>query len=339
MSNLFEHRLRDAARSLPAPPAPQRVIERVAARRAAGDRLVLPTAVPRRGTALVSVAIAAGILLVALVARTSVAPFSPWRDPSALEGSFSSTGFFVSQAYAATVSRAPGAPPLAGVNGLSLGGRRFAYRIQFVDSIGRITPQGDGELRIVAATLDTQPVWRIEHVAHHVDEGQSRTLAETLHVTRRELALIKRVVHETPYLRYNRITISQRFSRTGVGGEMTTDSGIRRPIVRTLPTQFRPFISDAMAPIALSGVPITADWRANVSIVGWAVRDYDVFYPVTLRVVGSEKYQSIDCWKIHVVTGNQRRTEWVRKSDGIALRSVDDTAGPLGRREYVLINP
>jgi hypothetical protein len=341
MTDLFEQRLREAARSLPVPRAPERVIENVIARRAAGDRILLPTAASRQRRAWLSIAIAAGILLVAMILRSRVAPFSPYHDPSALEGSFSSTGFFVARAYASVPSAAPGAPRLTGINGLSLGGRRFDYRIQFVDTTGKVTPQGDGVLRVVAAMLDSQPVWRIEHLAHHVDEGQSRTLGETLHVTRRDLRLLRRVVHETPYLRFSHITIAQHFAGdTSVAGKMSTDSNIHRPINRRLPAQFGPYISDAVAPIALVGVPITDQWRANVSVVGWAVRDYDVFTPVTLVVIGSEKYRSFDCWKIRVIAGSHRRVEWVRKSDGIALRSVDDAPpGPLGRREFVLINP
>ena len=85
-------------------------------------------------------------------------------------------------------------------------------------------------------------------------------------------------------------------------------------------------------------------WRGSVSIVGWAVISSDVFYPVTLRVVGEETLKtaagSFDCWKLHVSAGSEQRIQWVRKSDGIALRSIDGAPpGPKGRREFVLVNP
>jgi hypothetical protein len=68
-----------------------------------------------------------------------------------------------------------------------------------------------------------------------------------------------------------------------------------------------------------------------------------VFYPVTLRVIGEERITTpagaFDCWKLSVVAGRQRRVEWVRKSDGLALRSYDEAATPRGRRQYDLLNP
>jgi hypothetical protein len=48
MTDLFEQRLRDAARSLPTPDAPPSLIERVLAERASGTRSILPVATPRR---------------------------------------------------------------------------------------------------------------------------------------------------------------------------------------------------------------------------------------------------------------------------------------------------
>jgi hypothetical protein len=81
-----------------------------------------------------------------------------------------------------------------------------------------------------------------------------------------------------------------------------------------------------------------------VSIVGWAVVPSDAFYPVTLRVVGEEKLSTsaglVDCWKLRVSAGQEQRTEWVRKSDGIALRSRDESPPTAkGRREFILRNP
>ena len=69
----------------------------------------------------------------------------------------------------------------------------------------------------------------------------------------------------------------------------------------------------------------------------------DAFYPMSLRVVGEERIATpsgeFDCWKLFVTAGKQRRTEWVRKSDGVALRSVDHALTDKGQRQYVLLNP
>jgi hypothetical protein len=234
---------------------------------------------------------------------------------------------------------------VTGVDAGLFGGRRLEYRIQFVDSAGRVTPDGDGLVTLAEAQYEGTPAWRVVHVAHTTaSSGQRRTTAETLYVTRRDLRILARAIHEAPYRGYNQITIRQRFVGDSVVGEMSTDGGVRRPIARQLPDTFSPYLSDALAPLGLVGVRLSPDWRGSVSIVGWAVVPSDAFYPVTLRVVGEEKLSTsaglVDCWKLRVSANQEQRTEWVRKSDGIALRSRDESPPTAkGRREFILLNP
>ena len=133
------------------------------------------------------------------------------------------------------------------------------------------------------------------------------------------------------------------FVPDSVLGEMTTDGGVRRPIARRLPAERGPYVSDAIALFALAGVPMSADWSRTMSVPGWAVIPTDVLYPVTLRVIGEERIATptgvFDCWKVSVVVGRQRRIEWVRKTDGVALRSYDEVPTPNGHRQYDLVNP
>ena len=102
-------------------------------------------------------------------------------------------------------------------------------------------------------------------------------------------------------------------------------------------------MSDALAPLGLVGVPLAAGWQRSLSILGWAVVPNDVVYPVSLRVVGEERITAptgeVDCWKLEVVAGKERRTEWVRKSDGVGLRSFDHALTAKGHRHYDLLNP
>ena len=187
--------------------------------------------------------------------------------------------------------------------------------------------------------------WLVTHVARMtVSSGQQRTTAETLYVTKKELRLLARTVHAAPYRSYSQITIRQRFVGDSVVGEMSTDGGVRRPIARRLPAKLGPYLSDALAPLGLVGVRLSPDWRGSLSIVGWAVVPNDVLYPVTLRVVGEEKLSTpaglVDCWKLRISAPPEQRIEWVRKSDGVALRSRDESPPTAkGRREFVLLNP
>jgi hypothetical protein len=336
MTDLFEQRLRNAARSLPVPSAPPELIERVIAERAAGHRAPGSPNTPMLGRrrALRITAVAAGIIIVGtlLTARTVAKKITPARitdSASSLERLFASSGVGPATAYAQTPPPAPGAPPITGMNGLLLGGRRF----QLVSR--------DGDIRVVPDSVDRIPAWRVEHLARLTSSaGQTRVEGETLLVRRDDLRLLRRVVHQTPYLRFSRITIRQRFVGDSVLGEMSTDNGIRRPIAQLLSPVFGPFISDALAPLALVGVPLSAQWRGSASVVGWAVLPHDVFFPATLWVVGEERLTTpagtFDCWKVQVVSGAEKRLQWVRKSDGIALRSTELAgAAGAGRREFI----
>ena len=352
MTDLFERRLRKAARSLPTPEAPRSVIDRVLAERASGTRVIIPTSAPRSmkrpWLAFAMIAVAAGIAAVGLTVALRAdrrAPNLAAADSVSSVERFFARGVFPANAFAQTPPPAPGAPPVTGVDAALFAGRRLEYRIEYVDTAGRVTPDGDGLVTLAEAQYEGTPVWRVVHVAHTTtSSGQRRTTAETLYVTRRELRLLARAIHEAPYRGYSQITIRQRFVGDSVVGEMSTDGGVRRPIARQLPGTFGPYLSDALAPLGLVGVRLSAGWRGSVSIVGWAVVPNDVFYPVTLRVVGEEKLLTsaglVDCWKLRVSASPELRTEWVRKSDGIALRSRDESPPTAkGRREFILLNP
>lgn len=351
MTDLFEQRLRNAARSLPTPEAPRSVIDRVLAERASGTRTIIPPSGSRAGSnawrAVAVFAVAAGVAAVGVTVASRVdrrAPGLAAADSVSSIERFFARGVFPANAFAQTPPAAPGGPPVTGVDAALFGGRRLEYRIQYVDTAGRVTPDGDGLVTIADAQYAGTPAWRVVHVAHMTaSSDQRRTTAETLYVTRRDLRLLARAVHEAPYRGYSQIAIHQRFVGDSVVGEMSTDGGVRRPIARQLPGNFGPYLSDALAPLGLVGVRLSPDWRGSLSIVGWAVVPNDVFYPVTLRVVGEEKLSTpaglVDCWKLRVSASPEQRTEWVRKSDGVALRSRDESPpSAKGRREFILLS-
>lgn len=345
MTDSFEDRLRTAARSAPTPPPPAGLMDRVLAERAAGDRIILPTEASRRR--MFGRGFAFGVLVAAAAALVAILtiPRSMHRaDSSAVDATGFSDGLFVSTAHAEQPPVAPQAPPLRGVDGSKIVARSYSYQLQYVDTAGHVTPDGGGSVIVAdAGSISGDPAWRVVLNAEQTEEGQRRTASETLFVAKRTLEPLSRVVHVRPYLRFSAINIAQRFTSDSVLGEMTSDRGIRRPIAQRLPAQFGPFMSDAIAPLSLAGVPLSRGWSAGLSVIGWAVVSRDVFYPATLRVIGEERISTptggFDCWKIAVSAGHQRRIEWVRKSDGLGLRSYDEAATPKGHRQYELLNP
>lgn len=333
MNDLFDERLRLAARATRTPDAPPDLIARVIAERAEGRRAILPAegaSRQSRGRLVFGVAVAAAIAAGVILLAPHIVQYSPDATDDA----------FVSPLYAAQTSRTPSAPALSGVDGTRIHAGRYAYRVVYVDSSGRATPDGDGSIVLSLATTDGAPAWRVEHVAHSIVDGQRRTEAETLLVSRRELRPITRVVHVQPYRRYSVINIDQRFVGDSVLGTMTTDGGVRRPIAHRLPSAFGPYLSDGLAPLGLAGVPLSSSWRGSLSVIGWAVVPRDVFYPATLEVVGDERITTplgtFDCWKLNIVAGSEHRIEWVRKSDGVGVRSLDTAGTPRGHRQFEL---
>jgi hypothetical protein len=350
MTDLFDQRLRNAARAIPVPVAPVSLIDRVIVERAGGTRIALPVDAPSPqhvrlavSSLLLATAVIVVATFVAVSRHRSTAPFGETDAVSSVEQAFISAGVLPRSAFAQIATVTPAVPPLTTMNGAALRPGLHTYRIQWIDSLGRTAPVGEGTIRIVDAILDGAPAWRVEHVARLTDAGQRRTEQETLYVTRRELRPLTRVVQVIPYRRFSHITIRQQFVGDSILGEMTTDGGVRRLIARRLPATFGPYLSDALAPFALEGVPLSSRWRASVSIVGWAVVPNDVFFPATLEVIGEERLKtasgSFACWKVRAVAGPERRIEWVRKSDGVALRSLDETPSGKGRREFVLVDP
>jgi hypothetical protein len=337
MTDNFEQRLRDAARSLPTPDAPDGLVDRVIAERAGGARVFLPTESahqPRsRVRSFAFVAIAAAVAAIAVL----VVPGTVHRGA---KDDFVSDAIFGGSAYAEQPISAPGAPPLAGVNALALTPRTYSYRIDYVTSAGQVVPDGGGTLALVPVLRDGIPAWRMDLSAEQTfEDNQRRATSETVFVSRRELRPLERVVHTRPYRRFTSLNIAQRFVGDSVLGQMTTDSGIHRPIARRLPPERGPFLADAYAPLSLVGVPLSLGKTMAFSVVGWAVVPNDVFYSVTVRVVGEEKLSGFDCWKVELTTGSHRRTLWVRKSDNIGLRSLAAEGTAKGRRRFELLNP
>jgi hypothetical protein len=308
----------------------------VLAERAKGQRAILPVTTPllsrtRFRLGLIGAAAAAAVAIVLAQTR-------PGADNNAVV----SSGLFIGTAYAEQVAAAPAAPSVRLGSG-SLRARRYSYSIDFVDGGGRVARDGGGSIDVSETSFDGRPAWRVALAAEQTEDDQLRTIAETLVVAKADLRLLTRVVHVRPYRRFSFINIVQRFDADSVLGEMTSEGGIRRPIAHRLPSKFGPFLSDALAPLALVGTPLTPNSVFSLSLVGWAVIPMDVFYPVTIRVVGEERLKTasgvFDCWKLDVAAGSEHRLEWVRKSDGIALRSYDTRTTTRGNRRFELLDP
>jgi hypothetical protein len=342
----FSRSLAHDLRSLPDATPSASLIQHVIAERASGTRAILPNvAVVRHGRRsrrivwVVGAATAAAALFIAPVFRDWYREREVTRVHADTAFAADDIGSFFSGSEVFAAQPAPTARELPPVN---LSGARFRpMRLEYAKLLelrnGATLTLGRGTLGLTTARVEDRDAWRIVQRWRIADTVQ----VETLHVDRASLRLLGRVLRVAPYRRYHGITVRQRLYGDSLLGWMNTDEGLGRPIARHLPAAFSPYVSDAMAPVALLGVPLTPTWKGEVSLLGWAVRSNDVFAPVTLAVEGEERITvpagTFDSWRIALGVFGRRKTYWVRKSDGLGLRTRDETGDSRGVQDFVLI--
>ena len=338
----FADAIRPELEAVPTPEPTDALLERILASRAASVRVILPeplTPRPRLPRRLIAaIAIAAGALLM-LVPSTR-------RAPSTGEDVFTSSGFLAREAFAQPPDRNGGrrfAPvTLARPKALHPVALELSRRLH--NATGQLVDESVDSLVVAPATVEGLPAWRITSRSQDVVGDQHRVQDETLYVARADLRFLARAVHVAPYSRFDRINVQQRFPGDSVTGRMTTDGpsiGAGRPIARRLPRELGPYLTDAFAPLALMAVPVDATWTGNAALLGWAVVSRDVFVSIEMRVAGEERLTvpagTFDCWRLSIRFAGGEISYWMRKSDGLGVRVLDQrNAATTGTRETVL---
>lgn len=344
----FRRDLSAAAAALKSPEPPGGLLERVIRDRENGDRLILPvhrSAVSRGGVRLYRYGASA-----ALIAAAAVIVFYVFRTTEIRP--VSSAWFLPAAAVAAEASAERNDPQPLGpqIDGTRMRERVARYQRQYIDKNGVRRRAGEGVFQLRRMTLDGNPVWSFRRDwTEYPHPGAADTTHENelLLLNLRNLRLIRRDVDAFPYMRYSRITIAQRFGGDRVYGRMMSEGGdsrgVGRRFSRRLPPAWGPYITDAFAPVFFTSIRLTPDWRGRLSILGWAVRDSDVFYPIDFQNVGRERVSVpagvFNCWHMIIKTGGRRFDYWARTSDGLGVRSRNETLRTtLGVTEVVLIS-
>ncbi len=319
----FARRLEKTAGALPASTPSDDLLLRALADRAAGARVILPASSERaHGSARVQAkrVLAAGVVAAML--------FVWWRGRDARTDFVSPNELLL----AGFVPRSAGAGQLARpADALAHRLRPLAvtYQRRFIDSSGRATDAGKYDVHVAPAGSDTwllTSAWR--EIENRNDMNNARTWAESVTVAGSSLAPASRVVHVRPYSRYAGININQRFRNDSVVGQMSLDDDpTRRPIAQDLRAQRgRLVASDVVAPLYFMGVPLAAGAEFDVTFLGWAVVPRDIFVPMHMKVVGSERVATpagtFDCWKFVINVGAETHYHWVRKSDQLGVRTI-----------------
>jgi hypothetical protein len=337
-------------RELRSPAPDDRLFDRIATSRAQGVRVILPDVAPTRRRSPVRFFIAAGV---AAVLITLMIPFWRVTRTSSREGGASvNVGRSAVEWLPSAVAYAQpdlrrGVPTLPAMEFRRANRLRpialeylRTWRDSAAQNAGRITTQ----ITLRDTTSDGVRAWSFVSRNTGVRNGHALLAIDSAMLARSDLRLLRHTVIERPYSRYDEIRIAQSFAGDSLTGGMQATgaraSPASRPIARKLPRTFAPYILDAAGPLLLSAVELDADWSASASVLGWAVRDDNVFVPIEMRVVGEEVVSvpagRFDCWRILIRYGNHAISYWARKSDGVGVRNMDIDPSGL-TREVVLV--
>jgi len=325
--------VRAELRALRVPDASEALLERVLASRRQGQRVLLPLEdVPRRRRGVIYLgAIAAAIALVfaiiAIRARSALPQGEGW--------------FLGDHAYAQARAESPIYPGARVTHAERMRPMRLTYRCTERTSAASTTR--DIVLSAARDAVDGAPAWRVVSNTRGRD-GASQL--DSVWVSAATFAPLRRTIVQAPYRRYERIEVRQEFSARGVRGEMNAyQKGAvtaHRRFDRALPSSYAPFVAEAFTPLYHAGVALDRNWTGSLAQLGWAVRDDNVFLSMAMKVDGEEVIRvpagEFDCWRIAIDLASGRHVwYWVRKRDGLGIRSLDSTAaGAPGARETVL---
>jgi hypothetical protein len=338
-------------RDVPVPPPSDDLWNRIAASRSAGTRVILPDGTEVKSASafryVIPAAVAAALLLVAL----------PFLDRGTPESARDSAGVaaalpVVSEWFTGTVAIAEPVPtvhravlpPMRFTRADAIRPLSLEYTITRRDGSGAVTDRMFGLISVRDDESSAVPAWRVVTRDSSPRTTKPVISIDTIVIAKGDLRMLSRTAVVAPYSRYDEIRIRQTFRGDSVVGRMNAkgaDAGpMGRPIARRLPPEWGPFMEDALAPFLLGAVDLNADWKASTSIVGWAVVDGDVYFPLELRVVGSERVTvpagTFDCWRLAIRHRNRDISLWLRKSDGVGVRTRQSPPNG-GTQETVLV--
>jgi hypothetical protein len=326
----FADAIRDELKELPTPVVDEQLLERILASRRSGTRVILPLedAKPRRHPFFYATAVAVAAVVVIVVTQVV--------DRGTTSNNSNHSWFVSEYAYAQT-PRAERAPKYPGVR-VTKAERMHPMTLRYTRMIrdsGKTTST-DIRVDVRRDSVGSVPAWRLVQ--------SSATEADSVWVSAATFRPLRRTLTEAPYHSYERITVRQSFGDLRVRGDMMAwrngKLAAHRTFNRTLSPAFSPYVVDAFARVYHMGVPVNRQWTGSVAVLGWAVRDNDVFIPANLRVDGEEVVRvpagAFKCWRVAVDVAGRRAWYWIRQSDGLGIRSMSTDAKTGRVRDAVL---
>jgi hypothetical protein len=334
----FAEAIRPELRGLGSPVPRGEVLERILSSRAQGARVILPLddtqAARSRLRFLIPAAIAAVLLTLLVPLRKPAPPASADLAGSSSMGRVASDWLPVAIALAQSNTNGPRPKPIAFVQVEKLRPVALEYVRNWRDASGRDLGRINASVTVESTVDEGIPTWLIVTRNGGARRGRNVLGIDSLVVARSDLRPMSRAMFESPYSRYDTIRLRQSFlgdsvlaSMRAVGARMPTAS---RNAARRLPAGAGPYIVDGLPPILLGAVALSPGWSGSASMLGWTIRDDDVSAAMQLRVEREEVVAvpagRFDCWRMSVSLSGHALAFWVRKADGIAVRSLERDA-------------
>lgn len=311
---------KDQLRTLPAPEPPERLLSRILASRAAGERVVLPvnaSASPRRILRYTAAAAAmVGVWWVGSKALESRAERRGEIPPSWVLGGAPFVPAAVFGQERAQPVRLPRYPLIAQIRPRRVHAGSWTYEGRTIADGVFTTSHGTPRTIIIAAgSLEGRPVWVVT----------TSMLLDTVFVNRvtlRPLRHVSPMRHSHLLQQYSQDSVAEVLhlgpppkerERTLRGAAILPDSGTGPMLVSWSPYSLE---------VLTQGLPLDRGWRGSVYSANWvtATPRIPAFTTLDLRVTGTERVTvpagTFDCWRLEVREGEDKSVLWVSEDNG-----------------------
>jgi hypothetical protein len=326
---------KDELRTLPAPEAPDDLLARILASRAAGVRVALPwerSTVTRRAALLLAAAAAAAVL----VMSTRGGGPRPGDRHQAYQDVSAALPFWPPDAMAqeAGPPHPPRYEPVRNLRVARAHGGTWTYQTCWVFDDALTKCRARFTIAVRKAERDGQPVWLVsqqEKSARYWSSDTTDTIRTPLDTTYVDPATLRPTYHAINGKQFHfvrRVTGDTVREALEIGGahprSWRTNAGI--PGAQDAPLVLRWARFDVA--LLLQVLPLGRGWRGSVYAVGLVGPDPSkaAIAPIDLRVVGSGRIDvpagTFDCWKVELRQGDDTPlTLWASKDRGWLVKT------------------
>lgn len=214
---------------------------------------------------------------------------------------------------------------LARANADRLRAGKITYAVRLMGT-GLPHRLGFRTLELTESTYEGSPAWLLVDAR----EMATVTLAESLYVTRTDLAPLHRVSHATGN------DVSAEYGSDSIRVDFAGSDGEARVAMANEPGLLANLY---LVELLIGASPVDSNWSATARLAAVG-RDGKGIVPIEAHTVGREQVAApdgeFDCWVVLVSMGQSEQRYWVRASDGVVIKQRIPVIGMPGELELLL---